>query len=146
MNKHLFADGNGLKLIGTPGTSASFSSNTVIAAEGLNVCQNYQVELSARQLETVIQIKHHRFLFNFCRTRPSFGTTRTTTAIAQKFFHFFDNFVRSFLSFYHIKVCHGLFVTFVKYARAKAFVVVTRTLVYEGGTIVKKQFMSDPQN
>ena len=115
-------------------------------AGGLNVFQNYQVELSARQLETVIQIKHHRFLFNFCRTRPSFGTTRTTTAIAQKFFHFFNNFVRSFLSFYHIKVCHGLFVTFVKYARAKAFVVVTRTLVYEGGTIVKKQFMSDPQN
>ena len=31
-------------------------------------------------------------------------------------------------------------------ARAKAFVVVTRALVYEGGPIVKKQFMSDPQN
>lgn len=34
----------------------------------------------------------------------------------------------------------------MKYARAKAFVVVTRALLYEGGPIVKKQFMSDPQN
>lgn len=49
-------------------------------------------------------------------------------------------------SFYHIKICHGLFVTFVKYARAKSFVVMTRALLYEGGPIVKKQFMSDPQN
>ena len=38
VNKHFFADENGLKLVGTPGTSASFSSNAVVAAEGLNVC------------------------------------------------------------------------------------------------------------
>ena len=33
----------------------------------------------------------------------------------------------------------------MKYARAKSFVVMTRALLYEGGPIVKKQFMSDPQ-
>ena len=38
VNEHVFADGDRLKLIGTPGTYASFSSNAVIAAEGLNVC------------------------------------------------------------------------------------------------------------
>ena len=38
VNKHFFADGDRLKLVGTPGTSASFSSNAVVAAEGLNVC------------------------------------------------------------------------------------------------------------
>ena len=38
VNEHLFADGDRLKLIGTPGTSASFSSNAVVAVEGLNVC------------------------------------------------------------------------------------------------------------
>ena len=38
VNEHFFADRDGLKLVGTPGTSASFSSNAVIAAEGLNVC------------------------------------------------------------------------------------------------------------
>ena len=37
VNEHFFADGDGLKLVGTPGTSASFSSNAVVAAEGLNV-------------------------------------------------------------------------------------------------------------
>ena len=36
VNEHFFADGDRLKLVGTPGTSASFSSNAVIAAEGLN--------------------------------------------------------------------------------------------------------------
>ena len=38
VNKHFFADEDGLKLVGTPGTSASFNSNAVVAAEGLNVC------------------------------------------------------------------------------------------------------------
>lgn len=38
VNEHFFADGDGLKLVGTPGTSASFRSNAVVAAEGLNVC------------------------------------------------------------------------------------------------------------
>ena len=36
--EHFFTDGDGLKLVGTPGTSAFFSSNAVVAAEGLNVC------------------------------------------------------------------------------------------------------------
>ena len=35
---NFFADDNGLKLIGTPGTSTSFSSDAVVAAEDLNVC------------------------------------------------------------------------------------------------------------
>ena len=57
VNRHFFADGDGLKLVSTPGTSASFTFNAIVAAEGLNVCQNDQVELSTCQLETVIQIK-----------------------------------------------------------------------------------------
>jgi len=38
MKKHFFADRHGLKLIGTPGTSASLSSDAIVAGEGLNVC------------------------------------------------------------------------------------------------------------
>ena len=57
VNEHFFADEAGLKLVGTPGTSASLSSNAVVTAEGLHGCKNYQVELSTCQLETVIQIK-----------------------------------------------------------------------------------------
>jgi len=37
VNEHFFAYGDGLKLVGTPGTSASFTSNAVVAAEGLNI-------------------------------------------------------------------------------------------------------------
>ena len=38
VNEHFFADEDGLKLVGTPGTSACLSSNAVVTAEGLNVC------------------------------------------------------------------------------------------------------------